>query len=624
MAPVVEVYAPGNTPPASVEDWAFFGHLTVSQQAALSEFRQVLLDNTSTKGNLATKDDQTLLRYMRARQFDVKKAMKMVQGDLEWRQEIAGKRFTKDMFPNVLTALDKRLLRMSGLDRQGRPVIVLQLSQFFPRKMSDVMEVVNFFIYYVGFFQSYVEGLGYYEFAAIADMKGWSLSENFSLPVVQVLAGLLQDHFPETLRYAFVVNNPFAFSAAWSLISPFLEERVKAKIHVFGKRLDKLKEYIAPEVLEQDFGGVKAELYDSPDAMVLPLLQPNKVAVVGSPYEPIAWEDELQKAKSSMAIAEGGEEESLARDFEPQTPAIASDKPTPLQKKKSVRKVIARMFSAKTELVVNSTPTASPAAVATAAAVAAAAAEQRPMEVIQPNARPRIAVFGGTGKTGRETILSLLDQHQCDVSAFVRIHGSNLAPDLVQRSQTQNPNGGNLTVFVGEFGSLLDLERVVEGCDAAIVAIGVPPALTGSSGAEFLPLAMEKILVAMGKFNVRRLVLVSSAHASQAWWDAGAGLFANVTKPMYWKNHYQYVAQMETLVTSAPFMQYTIVRPGTLLDDTVALPAAATKIEEGFVFPDTGPGEITRLALSKFLVSEALDAKCESRYCKCGVAIGRA
>lgn len=622
MAPAQEAYAPGNTPPSCVEDWAFLGHLTVSQHQALQDFRQLLQDNASTRDNIGKKSDATLLRFLRARQFDLKKTMKMVMDDLEWRLEIANKRISRDQQQHILPFIASRLIRASGLDRQGRLVLILSLNQVFPKKVSDIMEIVSFFIFYMESVVKYVTELGFTEFTAIGDMKGWSLSENFSLPVVQVLAGLLQDHYPEMLRYAFVVNNPFAFSAAWGLISNFLEERVKAKVHVFGKKLEKLKDYIAPENLDAEFGGTRTELYAAPDMFVQPMVE-GKVAVVASvPHDPITWEDELTAdAKALVKEAAKSEdvpkEEGLERDFE-QIALHASGKPAQLQKKKSMRKTIARMFSTKS--LEQQKPASVPAPVSPRANE-----EQRPMELIPAKPRPRVAVFGGTGRTGRECILSLLDQHKCDVSAFVRIHGSNLSPDLVQRATTTNPSGPNLSVFVGEFGSLLDLERVVEDCDAVIITIGVLPALTGGSGAEFLPLAIDKILEAMSKFQVRRLVMVSSAHASQSWWESGAGLLANVTKPVYWKNHYQYVAQMEnSVIGCGGRLDYTIVRPGTLVEDAEAGGSSAVKIEEGFVFADSGPGEIARPALCKFLLSEALDFKAESKYCNKGVAIGRA
>ena len=170
--PKQEEYAPGNTPPPSVEDWAFEGHLTVSQHKALNDFRQTLEGLMNTKDTLATKDDKTLLRFMRARQFDVKKAMKMVMDDYAWRQEIAGRQFSLPMFPNIIPFIKNRLVYLAGLDKQGRPVLVLKNAEMYPRKVSDIMEVANFFIFYVESLVKYVESLGYREFVAIGDMKG--------------------------------------------------------------------------------------------------------------------------------------------------------------------------------------------------------------------------------------------------------------------------------------------------------------------------------------------------------------------------------------------------------------------------------------------------------------------
>ena len=245
------------------------------------------------------------------------------------------------------------------------------------------------------------------------------------------------------------------------------------------------------------------------------------------------------------------------------------------------------------------------------------------MEIIPAKPRPRIAVFGATGKTGRALVMDLLEKNN-DVTAFVRVNGSKLSPELVQRASESNDlKRPRLNIVVGDVSNLLDLERVVEDCDGVVCAMGVTPSMS-SPTCEFLPSAVSHIIDAMEKLKVRRLVVVSSAHASQAWWDSGAGLKANLTKPLYWMNHYQYVAKMEDEIKSRGAkgaVDYTIVRPGTLLEGSAS---SGIRCEEGFVFPDTGPGELTRTDLIKFVMSEALDGKAMSPFCNKGVAIGRA
>lgn len=61
------------------------GELTQSQEDTLAKFRELL----SEQGLLRKKDDDySLLRFLRARGFDIAKAKAMFEAMLEWRQEI--------------------------------------------------------------------------------------------------------------------------------------------------------------------------------------------------------------------------------------------------------------------------------------------------------------------------------------------------------------------------------------------------------------------------------------------------------------------------------------------------------------------------------------------------------
>lgn len=61
------------------------GELTQSQEDTLAKFRELL----SEQGLFRKKDDDySLLRFLRARGFDIAKAKAMFEAMLEWRQEI--------------------------------------------------------------------------------------------------------------------------------------------------------------------------------------------------------------------------------------------------------------------------------------------------------------------------------------------------------------------------------------------------------------------------------------------------------------------------------------------------------------------------------------------------------
>jgi len=411
---------------------------------------------------------------------------------------------------------------------------------------------------------------------------------------------------------------------------------------VWGKRTDKLLTYVNAGDLEKEFGG-NHDPYPCPDELAAPLYA-GKVAAIGTvAYEPIKWIGDtsaLSPAASSASSIQSPKSDEGISDYEDddedaqlvsqvsslnlQSPT-SSSAPEQKKKKRTLRSTIGKMFSTRSRkpspLDQATDKDDLPAPVAPLSPTSTK--EDRPLEVVPPRSRPRVAVFGATGKTGRALVLELLEKGN-DVTAFVRVNGSRLAPELVQKAEASGDSSRpKMTMVVGDVFNLLDMERVVEDCDAVVCVMGVVPALSGGT-CEFLPKAIVHMMEAMEKMKVRRLVVVSSAHASQSWWEQGAGLMSNLTKPIYWKNHYQYVAKMEDEVklrSMKGVIDATVVRPGTLTDGPAS---TGIRIEEGYVFADTGPGEVSRADLVKFLIQEAADTKAQSKYCGKGVAIGKA
>lgn len=70
------------------------GHLSPSQQASFDQFKQLCTDRKAysptghgPKGDLPSTDDVALLRFLRARRFDLEGAFKQFKDTEEWRKE---------------------------------------------------------------------------------------------------------------------------------------------------------------------------------------------------------------------------------------------------------------------------------------------------------------------------------------------------------------------------------------------------------------------------------------------------------------------------------------------------------------------------------------------------------
>jgi len=84
------------------------------------------------------------------------------------------------------------------------------------------------------------------------------------------MVNILQNYYPERLGRVFVVNTPFVFSAAWTMVKPLLDERTRIKIHILGKDFSKLRHCIDEDSLEQKYKG-NHEPYPVRDEIIQPL-----------------------------------------------------------------------------------------------------------------------------------------------------------------------------------------------------------------------------------------------------------------------------------------------------------------------------------------------------------------
>lgn len=74
--------------------------------------------------------------------------------------------------------------------------------------------------------------------------------------VIQRIAAVDQDHFPESLHQLFIVNTPMVFYGIWKVIEKFLQERTRKKIRILGKKYHtELFEAIEKEKVPAFLGG---------------------------------------------------------------------------------------------------------------------------------------------------------------------------------------------------------------------------------------------------------------------------------------------------------------------------------------------------------------------------------
>lgn len=243
------------------------GNLSVPQQHALDTLKKEL----QAEGAFVPErmDDATLLRFLRARKFDVPKAKEMILSAEAWREDFGVDDLVENFdFPEK-AEVDKYYPQYyHKMDKDGRPIYVERLGKLDIKALyaltTQERQLQRLVVEYERFLRTRLPacsaaiGHPVETSCTILDLASVSLSNFYRVKdYVMAASAIGQDRYPETMGKFFIINAPWAFGAVWSLIKPWLDEATVAKIDILGSGYkDKLLEQIPKESLPKEFGGL--------------------------------------------------------------------------------------------------------------------------------------------------------------------------------------------------------------------------------------------------------------------------------------------------------------------------------------------------------------------------------
>ncbi|KAI0786537.1 CRAL-TRIO domain-containing protein [Abortiporus biennis] len=243
------------------------GNLTVTQQHTLDKFRKALQD----EGIFVPErhDDATLLRFLRARKFDLELAKVMIINAEKWRKEFGVDDLVKNFDFKEKAEVDKYYPQFyHKMDKDGRPVYVERLGKIDVKALYAVTTQERQLQRLVYEYEKFLEerlpacakvvGHPVETSCTILDLQNVSLSNFYRVKdYVMAASSIGQDRYPETMGKFYIINAPWAFSTVWSFIKPWLDEVTVAKIDIMGSSYkDKLLAQIPAENLPKEFGGL--------------------------------------------------------------------------------------------------------------------------------------------------------------------------------------------------------------------------------------------------------------------------------------------------------------------------------------------------------------------------------
>ncbi|KAF2459326.1 CRAL-TRIO domain-containing protein [Lineolata rhizophorae] len=277
---------------------AHLGHLTEGQQQALDAFKKICADSGYyTPGSPepgedreATHDDETLLRYLRARRFNPKEAFAQFKDTEDWRKENNLDRLYDTISVDEYEQTRRLYPQWTGRrDRRGIPVYLFEVAHLNSKAVSEYTnstaksstaagqpanskvptKMLRLFALYENLTRfvmplcSAIKERNHPETPIsqsnnIVDISRVSLKQFWNLKNhMQDASTLATAHYPETLDRIFIIGAPAFFPTVWGWIKRWFDPITVSKIFILtsSNTASTLQQYIDPANIPKKYGG---------------------------------------------------------------------------------------------------------------------------------------------------------------------------------------------------------------------------------------------------------------------------------------------------------------------------------------------------------------------------------
>ncbi|XP_032626590.1 SEC14-like protein 5 isoform X2 [Chelonoidis abingdonii] len=243
----------------------YLGQLTPMQESCLIRLRQWLQE--MHKGKIPK--DEHILRFLRARDFNIDKAREMLCQSLTWRKQYQVDYILQTWRPPSLLE-DYYTGGWHYQDKDGRPLYILRLGQMDTKGLVKALGEEVLLRHVLSINEqgqkrceenTNLFGRPITSWTCLVDLDGLNMRHLWR-PGVKALLRIIEvveDNYPETLGRLLIVRAPRVFPVLWTLVSPFINENTRQKFLIYSGNNYQgpggLVDYLDKDVIPDFLGG---------------------------------------------------------------------------------------------------------------------------------------------------------------------------------------------------------------------------------------------------------------------------------------------------------------------------------------------------------------------------------
>ncbi|XP_033640783.1 alpha-tocopherol transfer protein-like [Asterias rubens] len=202
-----------------------------------------------------SQDERFLLRFLRAKKFEVDRAFKSLVKYYELHKKHPDffKDYKKSSVKHVLD--DGMPLVLASRDKEGRPIVVLRTINWDPSRYSVLDIVKALFMVLEDLVEdeeAQVTGIN-----LLVDLEGMGTQHVMQMGpnIAKKVTSIFQNCVPVRLHSIHFVNEPMVFDAAFAILKAFMADKMRKRVIAHGTDFSSLHKHFPASILPSNWRG---------------------------------------------------------------------------------------------------------------------------------------------------------------------------------------------------------------------------------------------------------------------------------------------------------------------------------------------------------------------------------